>query len=242
MTLPSGFLLSVNNDVPVFIAILPLIADEQENVRARRYSRVPNPDLINKEVFDLNTGKQTLCLDTDDYERLLEERGSKNNAACYARIAELEQSITELKGVNSLQRSDIAKLSEDNEKLSAENTEHRKNWQTVAAREAKAEKREIAKVPFWLVAVPLIYRLKGEAGPGTSYTSRQIQEAFLEELEKYQELKPAIEKLLYTPKKESENTPFSLDGRGMKAIRSALGDLARKEGGRPSKAKKYRAP
>ena len=221
------------NDIPVFIAVSPLIGDEQENVRVRRYSRAPNRNLISKKVFELNTGKQTLCLDTDDYEHLLEQHGPKTKSAYHAKIAELEEKITEIKALNSAQRSDITKLSEDNKKLLTENTEHRRKQKTAAARERKAEKREIAKVPFWLVAVPLIYRLKAEAGPGTSYTSRQIQEDFLQELEKYPELKPEIERLLRSSKKESENTPFSLDGWAMEAIRSALGDLARKEGGRP---------
>ena len=79
-------------------------------------------------------------------------------------------------------------------------------------------------------------RLTAYAEPGTEYTRRQIQAAFLEELEKFPELKPAIQKLLATDKKKDAGTPYDLTGWGMEAIRSALGDFAQTEPHAPKKS------
>lgn len=203
------------------------------------YAFAHNPSLGDNEVFERYAGKQALCLDAADYERLLEEHGPKTRSAYSARIAELEQSVTDLKAVNSIQSADIAKLTEEKETLSTENAEFRQKLKTALGREGKAEKRENDRIPFWRVAAPLVNRLIAEAESDTKYSRRQIQEAFQQELESLPELKPAIQKLLHTAKKERENMPFSLDGWGMKAIRSALGDLAKKDPGATPKADKY---
>lgn len=144
-----------------------------------------------------------------------------------------------MKAVNSLQSVDIAKLTEEKEELSTENAEFRQKLKTAPGREVKAEKRENDKVPFWRVAAPVVNRLIAESGEGTQYTRRNIQEAFLDELEKFPELKPIIQKLLHTPKKERENTPFALEGWGMDVIRSALGDLVKKDPGATRKTENH---
>jgi uncharacterized membrane protein/regulator of replication initiation timing len=216
--------------LPVFIALSPLIGKEHEAVRAKLYAFAHSAFGV-EDVFEQHTGKQTLCLDADDFERVLKEHGEHSKSAYSARIAELEQNVADLKAVNSLQNADMTKITEEKEKVLAENTELRRKLQTAPGREGKAEKRENEKIPFWCVAGPLVNRLIAEAAPGTQYTRPQIQDAFQQELENFPELKPAIQALLHTTKKESENTPFALEGWGLEAIRLALGELAKKEPG-----------
>lgn len=225
--------------LPVFIAPKPLVGTEHTDVFVQLYPYAYHSSLGDKEVLELHTGKQTLCLDAGSYERLLEEYGPKTKSAYVARIAELEQNVAALTAANSIQSTKSAKLSEERDSLSTENVELRQKLQTLPGREEKAEKREVSRIPFWRVAAPLLNRLIAEAGPETRYTRPQIQVAFLEELEKYPELKPAIQEVLHTSKKERENTPFSLEGWGMDNIRSGLGKYVQTEGSAPKKAKKY---
>jgi len=225
--------------LPVYIALSPLIGKEQEAVRAKLYAFAHHSSLGGADVFAQHTGEQTLCLDADDFERVLKEHGEHTKSAYSARIVELEKNVTDLKAVNSLQSSDIAKLTEENETLRAENAEHRQKLKTLPAREGNTESRENKRMPFWRVAAPLVNRLISEAEPGTQYTRPQIQAAFLQELEAFPELKPVIRDLLHTAKKQEEGTPYELDGWGMEAIRLALGDLAKKDPGATRKAEKH---
>ena len=134
--------------LPVFIAPKPLVGIEQTEVRVQLYPYASHSSLGDKEVFELHTGKQTLCLDAADYERLLKEHGPKTRSAYAARIAELEQNIADLKAVNSLQSAEIATLTEEKTRLADENAEYRKKQQTAPARKGGAEKRENDKAPF----------------------------------------------------------------------------------------------
>lgn len=218
----------------VFVTDEAMSSPDKENMSVKRYIF-----LKDKEKLKYFNGDKRLCLDADDYERLLKEYGPATKSAYTARIAELEQNVTDLKAVNSLQSADIAKLTNDKEELSAENAEFRQKLKTAPGREVKAEKRENDKIPFWRVAIPVINRLIAESGEGTQYTRRNIQDAFLDDLEKLPELKPIIQKLLHTPKKERENTPFALEGWGMDVIRSALGDLVKKDPGATRKTENH---
>ena len=120
--------------LPVFIAPKPLVGIEQTEVRVQLYPYASHSSLGDKEVFELHTGKQTLCLDAADYERLLKEHGPKTRSAYAAKIAELEQNLTDLKAVNSLQSADIAALTEENKKLSEENDVYRNKQRTAPGR------------------------------------------------------------------------------------------------------------
>lgn len=219
--------------VPIFLALSPLTEEREDSVRAQLYAFAHHSPLGNSDVFERNIGKQTLCLNAEDFEPLLEKFTSSTQSTHAARIVELEQNAIALKAVNSIQAADIAKLTTENEKLFAENADFRQKQRTVPGREEKAEKREISKIPFWRVAGPVINRLEAEAGSDTQYTRRDIQKAFQEELEKFPDLKPTIQKLLHTSKKEREHEPYSLEGWGMETIRIALGGLVQREGKRP---------
>ena len=218
----------------VFVSDETILSPYKENASVRRYIF-----LNNKEKLKYFNGDKRLCLDVDDYERLLKEHGATTKSAYTARIAALEQNVTDLKAVNSLQSSDIAKLIEENKELSKENADYREKQRTAPGRGEVADNREIRRIPFWRVAAPLVNRLEAEAGPDTKYTRPQIQEAFLQELESFPELKPTIRKLLHTANEEKENTPFSLEGWAMEAIRLVLGDLVKTDPGATRKTEKY---
>lgn len=117
-----------------------------------------------------------------------------------------------------------------------------RNWakklQTLPGRQENTEKRERDRILFWRVAAPAVNALIAEATPGVQYSRPQIQAAFERELENAPELKTDIQKLLHTSRKEAQNTPFALDGWAMELMRSALGELARKDPGATRKKEK----
>ncbi len=219
----------------VYVALSPLLGDEQENVRARHYWRAGNQFLVDKKVFDLNIGRQTLCIDAKDYKRLFDEHSQKITMAHSAKIVELREDIYKLKGTISLQSEDIAKLQNEKMQLVNENNELLQKQQTAPARDGKAEKQMQDRIPFYRVAWATINALLAKAIPGTKYTRPQIQSVFEGELENFSELKPVIKKLLATNKKEENNTPYNLEGWGMDYIRNNLGDFVKRERGAPTK-------
>ena len=223
-------------NLEVFIASSPILADVQKNVHARRYSRVGNRDLIDKNVFNLNIGKQTLCIAVEDYNRLLNEQNQKTALFCSARIAALEEDALNLKGVNLLQAEAIAKLQNEKDQLLSENNEFRRKEQTAPGRDGKANKREYDRISFYRIAIQVIERLELERGADTKYNYKDIQDAFLQQLEFYPKLKPQIQELLQTPKKLRDNTPYELEGWAMDFIKEGLGDCVQKNGGAPRKS------
>jgi uncharacterized membrane protein len=140
--------------LPVYIALSPLIGKEHEAVRAKLYAFTYSAFGV-EEVFEQHTGKQTLCLEANDFERVLKEHGDHTKSAYSARIVELEQNAINLKAVNSLQNADMAKITEEKDKILAELIECRRKLQTAPGREGKAEKRENDRIPFWRVAAPV---------------------------------------------------------------------------------------
>lgn len=215
----------------VFIARSSLIGKEHRNVSAKLYAFAHHSSLGDEKAFAQYSGDQRLCLDAEQFEQILQEHNSQTASVYAAKIVELEQTVTELKVANSLQSDKITTLTQENSELHAEIAELQKKQQTARAREGKADKREADKMPFWRVTGPLVNRLIAEAEPGSQYTRPQIQDAFLQELENFPDLKPGIQTLLHTIKKEEDKTPFSLDGWGMELIRNELGDLVKKDPG-----------
>lgn len=224
----------IREKVFVFVSDDTMQSPYKENANVRRHII-----LKDKKRLKYLNGDKRLCLDADDYERLLEEHGAKTRSAYAARIADLERDVTALKATNSILSADIDNLTQERKALLEENAGYKKKLQTASAREKGAEKRDIEKIPFWRVGAPLANRLIAEANSDTKYSRPQIQEAFQQELESFPELKPAIQKLLHTATKEKGNTPFALDGWAMEAIRLALGDLAKKDPGATQKARKH---
>lgn len=221
--------------LPVFIALSPLIGKEQERVSAKLYAFAHHYSLGDEEIFERHTGKQTLCLDAGDYERLVKEHGQKTDIAYSARIAALKRDLDALTDTNSLYVDKIDELTETNEKLLKENAEFQRKEQTAPGREKKTETSNIRRIPFWRVAGPLINRLIDEAKSDSPYTRSDIQSAFDTEVEKFPALKAAIKKELHAGKQKEPESEFDLTGWGMDSIRAALGDLAQKNPGNTKK-------
>ena len=227
------------NPLRVYIATAPIHGEQRENVRAKLYPYANNSLLILESVITRNIGKRLLCLDADEYELVYQQYSQTEKAANSVRVAELEDDIKTLKGALKIKENDNTELTKENDKLRTEITEiteFQNKEKTAPAREAKAQKDEQNKAPFWRVAGPLINRLIAEAGPGTKYTRPQIQAEFEKELEGCLALKPAVAALLRTSKKEAEGIPFDLEGWAMRLIREALGEYAKKEGGAAKKS------
>lgn len=150
-------------------------------------------------------------------------------------ISTLETDIQELKGTNRQLQDDLQSCKEEKENLLRDFEGVKNQQRTASARETRNSNRESDRIPFWRVAGPLLNKMIAEASPNTRYTRPQIQEAFEEILEDYEDLKPDLQKLLETPKKVEDGTPFSLEGWAMDAIRSGLGEHAQTKAGAKSK-------
>lgn len=195
--------------------------------------------LNDKKKLKYLNGDKRLCLDAEDYERLLDEHGATTKAAFSARIVEMDQQVSELKAANSLHVAEIAKLTEENEKLLAENAGLQRKQQTAPSREGKVETSNTRRIPFWRVAGPLINRMVEEAQPDTKYTTTEIQKVFEAEIGKFPELKEAITKELHRYKQTTPKNELDLDGWAMDSIREGLGNFVQREPKRPKKTKKH---
>ena len=145
--------------------------------------------------------------------------------------AALESELASLKYTMSVLKEKNKHLTNEKSALLKSYATYCMQQKTAPARQGKADTLTQRRMPFFLVAVPVINRLIQQAEAGTTYTKAEIQAAFVAELESFPHLKPAIEALLHTKEKENLGTPFDLTGWAMEAIRSALGDLAKKTPG-----------
>lgn len=224
----------VREKVLVFLSDETIMPPFKENASVKRYIF-----LKDKEKLKYFNGDKRLCLDSDDYERLLNQHGANTKSAYAARIAELEQNVSDLKAVNSIQSAGIDVLTKEKAALSAENVTFQRKQQTALSREGKAEASNIRRIPFWRVVGPMINRMIGEANPDTEYTTTAIQTAFDSEMEKFPELKQAIKEELHRYKQNPPKSEFDLEGWAMDLIREGLGCFVQTEPKRPKKGKKH---
>lgn len=177
-------------------------------------------------------GRQTLCLDVEDFVALKSSYQDQLIAAHVSTIANLKKQAEGLEASLILERESCRKQQEELAALHEENRELQRKQQTLQARDGKGqETRDIRKIPFWRVAVPTIERLLRDAEPDTAYTRTEIQQVFEDELSRHPEIKGDIEALLSTGRKKESGTPYALDGWAMEIIRAALGRHARKTPG-----------
>lgn len=221
----------IKSKVPLYIACAPIIGMEKENVKVKFYALANYDYLSSADTINKYTGEQLLCIESNDYEYILKNYGNEKKSAYLSKISDLETTVKNLKGTLSVCQQDMNVLTEEKKQLVEENGTLSQKLKTLPGREESTEKRERDRILFWRVAAPLVNRLIAEAEPGDSYSRPQIQAAFELELENFPELKADIQRLLYTTKKDAQNTPLALDGWAMELIRAALGDLARKDPG-----------
>lgn len=207
------------HNIQVFITFSPLLSDEQENVRARRYTRAPNRDLIEKKVFDLNTGRQTLCLDAEDMERL--EQAGKRRISLEESAA-IAAKDDEIKGLRATQAS----LVQENAALVKERDELRGKVRIQQAQEDTRVDRLRVERLLWAAYIPVMDRLMRDAA-GKQYTTREIEDAFKAEWEQRADLR---KHMLHLAKSEEAN-PSENFIKAVKAEFKEAGQLS--PGGRP---------
>ncbi|SHN66481.1 hypothetical protein [Desulfovibrio litoralis] len=222
------------NKIPVFIASSPLIGREQINVKAKSYNARSFYPLRNKSNIDLYVGQQTLCFDADNYASILQQHGQKTELAYSARVVTLEEMITNLKGVNSIQVNEIEELKVENKLLKDGKTQLSNQLKTLKSNDANIETSNQRRIPFWRVAAPMINKMIEEATSEEQYTRADIQLAFVEELQKYPDLQDKIKAVLNEKKQNKLEDSFELTGWAMDSIRFALGNFVKKQSGRPS--------
>lgn len=150
--------------------------------------------------------------------------GIEQGVALENTLASLNYKISVLKEKNKILTSEKAALLKSYAKYCVQQ-------KTAPARQGKADTMTQRRMPFFRVAVPVINKLIEQADADTAYTKSEIQAAFEAGLENHPDLKPTIAALLHTKEKEDLGTPFDLNGWAMDAMRSALGDLAKKTPG-----------
>ena len=215
--------------IPLYLSEKPLLASENTDVQVRYYRHGAEADMRNIAMLETFIGCQKLCLDAGDFAFLAEEYKRSFGAVNASALAALQDQNDKLKAALALKEQDTLEMTQELARLREENAELSNKMKTADAREGKADKRERDRIAFWRVAAPLVNDLL--ATPDAEYTRPQIQQAFEEELERHPELKPTIKTLLHTPKKEQDDTPYSLEGWGMTLIREALGDRAKSSPG-----------
>jgi hypothetical protein len=201
----------------IFIASKPMLHDIQENVRARRYMF-----LAHKDVLSSHKGKGTLCLDAEEYESIVQTIPTPFSAFESTTVAEKDAKIAALQSELLHKTTEIGSFAAENAALKQECADWKSSAATAPGRSEKNDKFHASRAPFWLVAVPLIQRLRQEAKTDTVYSKDKIQTEFERELENYPAFKAAIKDLLSTDEKIRENTPFELKGWGLRAICDVL--------------------
>ena len=217
--------------MPIFISDETLPPSYKESISVKRYLF-----LNNKEKLKSYNGDRRLCLNACDFESLLKEHKQISAYIESEKVEKLQKTVMSLEADKSQLYNENIGLQEQNTTLLAIIEKLENTLQTAPGREIVLDNRERNKIPLRRVAWPTINTLIATATLNTEYTRPQIQEAFLQELEKFPQLKPEIRNVLRTPDKERYNTPYSLKGWAMEEIRFMLGDLVQKEGKAPKKS------
>ena len=208
--------------LPVFIALKPLLPGEHEAVRAKLYPFAHDFSFSTDTVFERHAGRQTLCLDVDDYERFAKEFRQAASQESLAAVAVKDEEITGLKAA-------VVSLSQENAELTKERDELRSKVRVQPAQEEGRVERLRVERLLWAAYIPVIERLKQEAPQGKQYTTPEIEAAFALEWQRREDLRVALTNLteqdLVQPSKEF-----------LKAIKAELKNAGIfSPGGRPRK-------
>lgn len=203
----------------VFISQTPILSPYKKNATVKKYIT-----LGDKEKSKFYNGDDRLCLNAADYDRIMQEHAKRLSSQNSSAVAEKDEEIKNL-------RATLASVIRENELLQQENRDFSNKLKTVPTRDGKTETSTIRRIPFWLVAAPLINRLRETATPGILYSRPDIQAAFDAEMEKFPELKDSIKKELHLSRQKAPESEFDLTGWAMEAIRSGLGNLAKTDPG-----------
>jgi hypothetical protein len=205
----------------VFIADVPILGDDQENVRAKLYPFVNNV-LASESVFSTNIGKRTLCLDAGEYE-LLAEKVKKDEALKESVVSAAKND--EIKGLTTA----VASLTQEIKTITKERDELRGKVRIQNAQETGRVERLRVERLLWIVFNSVIDRLIQDTPPSKGYTTPNIEAAFAAEWEQRADLREYMRRLT-----GSEEANPSEDF--IKAVKAEFKDVGKlSTGGRPPK-------
>lgn len=205
--------------LPVFIAQSPLRKNEQESVPAKLYA-FAHHTFSENNVFERHIGKQTLCLDAEDFARVADKvRKEEADRESVAIAAQNE----EARGL----RSAVASLTQENANLIKERDELRGKVRIQQAQEDTRIDRLRVERLLWAAYIPVMDRLMREAPAGKQYTTREIETAFAAEWERRADLRKHMLRLT----KSEEANPSESFIKAVKAEFKEVGQFS--PGGRP---------
>ena len=209
--------------IPVFIASHPFIGDVQENVRSQFYAFAHHSAFSESDIFERHIGKRTLCLDADDYERLVMEGKNCSSLQESVAIAEKDEEIKSL-------RLSLASAVEENKVLVSERDDLRGKVGIQDAQEGGRIDRLRKERLQWAALTPAAERLIREAPAGKIYTMPEIKAAFAAEWERRDDLREQMSKL-------TGNEATAPSGSMYDAIKEEFKEagLYSEKGGRPPK-------
>jgi hypothetical protein len=205
--------------LPVFIAKIPILGDESQNVKAKLYP-FSRGILASPAIYSQNIGKRMLCLNAEDYQHIIEEQSQKASLSDNTQLAVKKQEVTALTSTLKAEMEKTAALQQEVNELKVQ-------MKTLGARIGRAGVTVKEALLFAHIALPLIEHLKQEA-TGRKYTRPDIQAAFLEEVERQADMKGTLQEIF-------DSKELILPEAYMKAIRNELPGLVSTGGRSPLK-------
>ena len=174
--------------LPVFIASIPLIEDEYENISVKLYAFAHHSEFSAEDVFEQNIGRQTLCLNFEDYNSLMSAGKQRTSLEESVAVAEKDAEIKSL-------RLSVASLTEENVTLAAERDALRGKTQMQPAHEEGRVDRLRVESLHWAAFIPAMDRLLREVPQGKKYTTPEIEAAYAAEWANRPELRAKMQRL-----------------------------------------------
>lgn len=214
--------------LPVFIAGSPILGEEGTNVSAKLYIYAHKP-IAAQDIFERNIGRRTLCLDAEDYNRILAEGMKRFSLEESAAIAEKDGELRSIKTA-------LASMIEDKNRLESQNADLENSMQELknkvqaqpAQEESRVERLRIERLQ-WAAFTPAMERLMREAPGGKKFTTRELEEAFTAEWSARSDLRERMRQLTGTEDTKPSETLLS-------AVKAEFKDAGMfSSGGRPRK-------
>jgi hypothetical protein len=188
-----------NHKIPLFVAKISIYPYYKDNVRVKMFI-----NLKNKEKLKLYNGDQRLCLNIEDFERIIEEDKKRFSLAESVALMEKEEELRSFKEVIASLTNDKNRLEIDLTQLRKETTKLRNTVQMQPAQANSRVDRLRMERLQWIVLIPTMEKLIREAPSGKKYTMPELEAAFAEAWAQRADLQEQMRKLLM---KETESTP-----------------------------------
>ncbi|CAK7044268.1 MAG: hypothetical protein DELT_02962 [Desulfovibrio sp.] len=214
--------------LPVFIAASPILGEEGENISARLYIYAHKP-IAAQDIFERNIGKRTLCLDADDYARIVADSTKRFSLEESAALTEKEEELHSLKVALASMTEDKARLESQNSDLQESLQELKNKAQTQPAQEESRVERLRVERLQWAAFTPAMEKLMQNAPAGKKFTTRELEEAFSAEWDARPDLRERMRQLTDSAETKPSETILS-------AVKAEFKDAGMfSAGGRPRK-------